>query len=233
MPVKYKGELEMYFVKGIMPGLADEKGGPNKKFVVKMQLIKFKDIEELIIRMFDEKAPANLYFHNSSLVKNISNRVELLAKAENLDEDDFLNTRLASVFLYSGFISDYDNPMEGSLRLVEEILPVYGFNRHNSVLVTRLIKNSFTDHQESLSDNILHDARYEYQGNKDYWKQTDSLFRECAEYGNYYDNATWIEIQKKQLSEHDFITNTARTLRSVPIDVQIAGLQMYDKLSDI
>ena len=40
MPVKYKGELEMYFVNGIIPELCDENGNPNSKFIVKMQMIK-------------------------------------------------------------------------------------------------------------------------------------------------------------------------------------------------
>ena len=35
MPVKYKGEIEMYFVNGIIPELCDENGGPNRKFIVK------------------------------------------------------------------------------------------------------------------------------------------------------------------------------------------------------
>ena len=50
MPVKYKGELEMYFVNGIIPELCDENGGPNRKFIVKMQMIKLQDIEEMIIK---------------------------------------------------------------------------------------------------------------------------------------------------------------------------------------
>jgi len=61
MPVKYKGELEMYFVIGIIPDLSDENGAPNRKFIVKMQMIKLQDIEEMIIKMFDDEAPPNLF----------------------------------------------------------------------------------------------------------------------------------------------------------------------------
>ena len=38
---------------------------------------------------------------------------------------------------------------------------------------------------------------------------------------------TWIEFQRKQLYDHQFITNTARLIRSVPVEDQIAGLQLY------
>jgi adenylate cyclase len=227
MPVKYKGELEMYFVNGIVPELCDESGGPNRKFVVKMQLIKLQDIEEMIIKMFDDEAPPNLYFHNSAMVKSIANQVELLARAENLPDEDFINLKMASVFLYTGYISDYEKPMEASMRLVEEILPRYGFSQENIELTKTIIINSFTDHQGSLTDNILHDAIYDYQGRVDYIKLSDRLLRERTEYGKHPDNKTWIEFQKKQLTGHQFITRTAKLLRNVRVEDQIAGLQEY------
>ena len=229
MPVKYKGELEMYFVNGIVPELCDENGGPNRKFVVKMQMIKLQDIEEMITKMFDDEAPPNLYFHNSSMLKNISNQVELLSRAENLPDEEFINLKLAAVFLLTGYISDYEKPMEASLRLVEEILPGYGFDQENVESAKKIIRNCFTDHQESLADNILHDARYDYLGRIDYMKLTDKLLRERTEYGNHPDNKIWIEFQHKQLSDHQFITKTARILRSVSAEDQIAGLQMYSE----
>src|SRR5664280_2423087 len=226
MPVKYKGELEMYFVNGIIPDLCDENGGPNRKFVIKMQMIKLQDIEEMIIKMFDDEASPNLYFHNSSMVKNICNQVELLSRAENLPDEEFINLKLASVFLLTGYISDYDKPMEASLRLVEEILPVYNFNQDNVESTKNLIRNSFTDHWESPADNILHDARYDYLGRVDYMKLTEKLLRERTEYGKHPDNKSWIETQRKQLSDHQFRTPTARLLRSVSEDDQIEGLHM-------
>lgn len=224
MPVKYKGELEMYFVNGIIPELCDENGAPSRKFIIKMQMIKLQDIEEMITKMFDDEASPNLYFHNSALVKNISNHVELLSTAEKLPEEEYINLKLASIFLFTGYISDYEKPMEASLRLVEEILPKYAFNRGNIESATKIIRNSYAGHQESLSDNILHDARYDYLGRVDYMKLTDKLLRERTEYGKHNDRKTWIEMQKKLLTDHEFITNTARLLRSVPVNDQIAGL---------
>ncbi len=226
MPVKYKGELEMYFVNGIVPGLSDEQGGPNKKFIIKMQMIKLQDIEEMVLKMFDDEAPPNLYFHNSSMVKNITNQVELLSRAEKLSDEEFINLKLASVFLLTGYISDYEKPMEASLRLVEEILPDYGFSQENVEITKTIIRNSYSDQLESLADKILHDARYDYLGRIDYMKLTDKLLRERAEYGKILNSKSWIEFRKKQLSEHDFTTSTARLLRSIPLDEQIEGLTM-------
>jgi adenylate cyclase len=226
MPVKYKGELEMYFVNGILSDLCDEKGAPNRKFIVKMQMIKLQDIEEMITKMFDDEAPPDLYYHNSALVKSISNQVELLSTAEKLSDEEFINLKLASVFMYTGYISDYEKPMEASLRLVEEIIPRYGFDHENIKVTCRIIKNSYDEHQETLSDRILHDAKYDYLGRVDYLKLTEKLLREQKEYGKHSDNKSWIEVQKKLLSDHEFLTDTARYFRSVSVEEQITGLQV-------
>jgi adenylate cyclase len=224
MPVKYKGELEMYFVKGIIPGLSDENEGPNRKFIVKMQIIKLQDIEDMVIKMFDDEAPPDLYFHNSSLVRNISTQIDLISNAEKLPDEEYVNLKLASVFLMTGFINDYENPMAESIRLVEELLPRYGFSKENSDAVTTIIRNSFTENPKTIQDFILHDARYDYLGRVDYPKLTDKLLRELAEYGKSVDRNKWIEAQKKFLLDHQFMTNTARILRSVSLEDQVAAL---------
>lgn len=225
MPVKYKGELEMYFVEGILPELSDENGSPNRTFIIKMQMIKLQDIEEMVIKLFDDEASPNLYFHNSTMVKNICNQVELISRAENLPDEDFVNLKLAAVFLLTGFISDYEKPMEASLRLVEEKLPGYGFSQENIDITKKIIKNSFSGILESMSDNILHDSRYDYLGRVDFLKLTSKLLRERTEYGKHTDNKTWIDLQRKFLSDHEFITKTAKLLRNVRVDDQLAGLQ--------
>jgi adenylate cyclase len=225
MPVKYKGELEMYFVNGIVSGLCDEKGAPNRNFIIKMQMIKLQDIEEMITKMFDDEAPPDLYFHNSSLVRSITNHVELLSTAEKLSDEEFINLKLASVFLLTGYITDYEKPMAASLRLVEEIIPRYGFNHENVESTCKIIKNSYNDHLNTLSDKILHDARYDYMGRVDYLKLTEKLLRERKEYGKHSDRKSWIENQKKLLSDHEFLTATARLLRGVSVEDQIAVLQ--------
>jgi hypothetical protein len=224
MPVKYKGEIDMYFVNDIVPELRDPDGKPNKKFMLKVQLIKLQDIEELITRMFDNEAPPNLYFHNSSLVRNISNQVELLSNAEQLPEEEFITVKLASVFLFSGYISDYDNPLGASLLTVDEILPKYGFNLSTIEGVKELIRNSYDNIRRTASDNILHDARYDYLGRVDFVKLTDKLYKEESEYGKIHEKKEWFELQKKLLIDQGFITNTAKLLRSVTLEDQLASL---------
>lgn len=227
MPVKYKGELDMYFVNGIVPELCDENGLPNRKFFIKMQIIRLQDVEELITRLYGEEASPNLYFHNTAMLKNISTQVDLLSRAENLPEEEYVILKAAAVFLYAGYAADYGRPLEESALLIEETLPRYGFSTEDIDRVKKLISNSFNEQYETLSDMILHDARYDYLGRVDYIRLTDKLYREQAEYGIITDKLSWLDIQKKLLRENEFLTKTGKLLRSVGIEDQISALYEY------
>jgi hypothetical protein len=224
MPVKYKGELDMYFVNGIIPELRDEEGKPNRKFILKMQMLKLQDVEEAIIKLFDDEAPPDLYFHNSSLVKSISSQVELLATAERIPEEDFLRLKLAALFLFTGYISNYEKPMDESLATAEETLPKYGFDKSEIDDVKKLIRNSFIDKVESVNDKILHDSRYDYLGRVDFIRLSDKLLREESENGIPHGKQEWIEIQRKLLNDHEFMTDTGVLLRSVPVEDQVSAI---------
>lgn len=229
MPVKYKGELDMYFVEGIVPGLRDEQGVPNNRFRLKLQLVKLQDVEEVVNKIFAEEAPPNLYFHNSMHAKNISSHVDLIATSENLSEEEFLELKLASIFLITGFISDYEKPAEAALIIMDEILPRFGFEERNINSARRIISNSFSEKYESPADKIIHDVRYDYLGRADFIKLTDKLRRERNEHGIVSTGPDWIEIQKKLLRDHEFMTETGKILRSVSLEEQIKALEVYNK----
>lgn len=229
MPVKYKGELDMYFVNGIVPELSDENGEPAREFISKLQMIKLQDIEELITKLFDDEAPPNLYFHSTAHVKSIINQAELLSSGEKLPAQDFIILKCAAIFLFTGYIYDYEKPAEASLLYVEKILPAYGFEQPVIEAVKERILNSYNDLHYNMTDKILHDARYDYLGRVDFLKLTEKLFRERSEYGRSVSKKTWIMMQRDLLLEHEFLTGTARLLRSVSAAEQIAGLELFDK----
>jgi adenylate cyclase len=229
MPVKYKGELDMYFVEGIKPELREIGNRPNRKFFIKMQLMKLQDIEELVFKLFDDEAPPDLYFHNSGFTKSVCTQVELLSRAEGLSDEEYVILKLASVFLLSGYVTDYDNPMSASCENATEMLPKFGFKEKDIEETKRLIINSFTGSPVSLSEMILHDSRYDYLGRVDFIKQTDRLLKEQMAYGKVNDRSKWIADQKLFLTKHDFLTNSAKVLRSIVLEEQIINLESYAK----
>jgi class 3 adenylate cyclase len=225
MPVKYKGELDMYFINGIVTELSDEKGNPNIRFRTKMQIIKLEDVEEAVNKIFTDEAPPDLYFHNAQLARSISGQVELIATAEQLPEEEYANLKLASIFLITGYLADYDNPAEAAFNFMGEILPRFGFDESYIIATRHIITNSFNENCESLADKILHDAKYDYLGRIDFIKLTDKLLRERNEHGIITDANDWVDMQKKLLKDHDFMTKTGKLLRSISLEEQLAALQ--------
>ncbi len=224
MPVKYKGELDMYFVRGIKPELKDAAGIPNSIFRFRMQLIKLQDVEDAIDKMFTDEAPPNLYFHNASLARNITSQVDLISTAEKLPDKDYLGLKLAALFLFSGYITDYDKPVQSAFILMDEILPRAGFDQVYIEAAKDHIRNSFEGRCITIGDMILHDARYDYLGRVDYAKLTERLLKERKEHGIVTNPEEWTKIQQELLKEHDFLTRTGRLLRSVSLETQIYSL---------
>jgi len=227
MPVKYKGDLDMYFVEGIRPELLDSNGEPNDIFRIRMQMIRVQDIEDTILKMFDNEAPPDLYFHNSQQVRGLCSQADLLSNAESITEAEFIYVKLAAVFLYSGYLTTYVEPWKASGELAANTMVKFGFLEEDIEKVIRLIDNSYNGVYESNSDRVLHDARFDYTGRIDYVKLSERLLKEQSEYGHSKTKDEWIAIQKQMLKEHDFLTNSARMLRSISIDDQIQALNQF------
>jgi hypothetical protein len=189
-----------------------------------MQIIKLEDVEEAVNKIFIDEAPPDLYFHNAQLARSITAQVELIATAEQMPEEEYINLKLASVFLITGYLADYDNPAEAAFSFMGEILPRFGFDESYIISTKHIITNSFNEKYESSADRILHDARYDYLGRIDYIKLTDKLMRERNEHGIITTSNAWIDNQKKLLRDHDFLTKTGKLLRSVTVEEQIAAL---------
>jgi hypothetical protein len=73
----------------------------------------------------------------------------LLSTSENLPEEDFISLKLAAMFLFTGYIIDYEEPSEASIRYAEEILPKYGFSPADIHAASNLIRNSYQERIES------------------------------------------------------------------------------------
>lgn len=109
MPVKYKGEIDMYFVKGIRPELAEDmRQIPNKKFFIMLQLVRLQDLEEEVFYKLEKELPGDLYFHNSTRVRDVYNLVDLFGRAEELNDEENLLLRTATILHDVGYIWQYD-----------------------------------------------------------------------------------------------------------------------------
>ncbi len=235
MPVKYKGDLDMYFVTGIRPDLREPDGSPNRKFFTKIEMIRILDVEEHVFTKYSEIASPDLFFHNVEYVRSVCLQADLLARAEKLEDQDYIHLRLASVFIFFGYAFDYNEPDAAARKRAGEVLSVYGFGPQTLDAVTNLISSAYTPEQESAAGRVLHDAVYDFTGRIDFVTMVDRLYREEMAYGKIADPKIWFRNMAAKIEENQFLTETARKLRSVSHQEQIIALQSFagDRLNNI
>lgn len=227
MPVKYKGELDMYFVLGLQPEVTDDGVAPNRMFMMKLQTMKLSDVEEYVVKLFDDEAPPNFYFHNSSHIKSVSTQADILAGAVQLDEGEYIAMKLAVLFVFTGLIDDYGNPAEMSLNRADDILPRLGFDTNTVKAAREMIDSFYSDRFDSMAMMIIHDAVYDYLGRVDFIRLTEKLMKEIKETVNISDLVKWRKEQREFLSKHEFLTEAGRSLRSVPAETQKRNLDAF------
>jgi class 3 adenylate cyclase len=227
MPVKYKGDLDMYFVTGIRPELRGEDGSPNGRFLTKIEMIRVLDVEEHVFGKYSEIASPDLFFHSVDYIRSVALQADLLARAEKLTDREYVHLRLASVFIYFGYAFDHNDPETATLKRAGEILLVYGFGGQTLKAVTDLIVSAASPEQESAAGRVLHDAVYDYTGRLDFVAMIDRLYREEMAYGKIEDEKAWFRKLASQIENNGFLTESAQKLRSVAADEQLNALRVF------
>jgi len=223
MPVKYKGEIDMYFVKGIQPDLAaDSPYMPNEKFFLKLQLLRLQDLEEYVFGLLQQKLPQNIYFHTAKWQEEIYHLVELYSRAEEISLEETLLVHTAALLMDVGYIWSYDEHENESIRFAREILPQYRYNEQQIQVVVNLIEATRGMRKpENKLEEILLDAEMSYLGRADFETLNELYFREMYEHQKVTSWDEWAKMQMVILSNHRFYTHVANVLRDVSPEKQI------------
>lgn len=230
MPVKYKGDLDMYFVKGIRPELRDKgRTEPNSVFINRLLTIGVQDLEDHYFTWYTENVPADFVFHTTKFVRNISTQTELIARAEKLDEEKILGLRLAAVFVKSGLLVDYINPLEHSVNKLRELAPEFGFGATYIEHAESIIRSAWSMDTGSKEVQVLLDAINDYRGHVDYPFVVEQLFKEESAIKGIKDKGKWFASELERITKHEFYTATARLLRSYTGKQQAENLEMHIK----
>ncbi len=223
LPVKYKGNIAMYFVKGLRPELSINLAGiPNRKFFLKLQLLRLTDLEEYTYDRLDVELSSTIYFHNANYARQTYSYAGLLCKAEDLDLEETLMIRTACLLLPLGYIISHENPEKEAAAIARDILPEYLYSEKQANLISNLILSTKRPPApRNLLEEIMADTSMEYLGRVDYIKLYKLLFLEYNEFHERLEIRDWKDIQINVLKEHEYFTAGAKRLREVSGEEQI------------
>jgi len=228
LPVKYKGDLEMFEVIGIRPEFSVKGEGilPNDLFDTKFKLIQFTDLQELILDKLEKELPSYLYYHNVKHTVDVVTEVELIGWAEGLEDADILILKTAGLFHDAGHTIGYDDHEYYGTQIVKEMLPKYGYTEKEIERVCEVIMATKMPPQpKDLLQKIICDADLDYLGRSDMIPVSNTLYKELKEQNKIGTLNDWNKLQVKFISGHQYFTKTAQTLREVNKQKQIERIR--------
>ena len=228
MPIKYKGETDMYFVKSIRPELSINGDGliPNDIFNIRLQHLRFGDLEEFILDRLRTELPSELYYHNVNHTIDVVTRVEILGRAEKLTDEELLLVKTAALLHDTGFLFQCENHEENSKLIAREVLPKYKYSESQIECISNLIEVTKKGIEpDSLIQMVLIDADLDYLGRSDYMILASNLYREKSALKEEYSQNEWEKLQYEFILNHRYYTNSARRLRQVNKNVQMEKLR--------
>ncbi len=218
MPIKYKGETDMYFVNHIVPKLSIDGEGtkPNKEFYTKLQWIRYEDLEEHILNQLKNELSSTLKYHNVKHTIDVCTLVEIIGRAEGLNQKDLLLVKTAALFHDTGFMISPTDHENHSVRFAQQILPKYQYTSTEIEEICNLILITKKDsHPIKLIEKVLKDADLDYLGRADFIPLTEKLWEEEHSLNKTKNRKEWFQRQKNLLKEHNYNTITAQQLRQV------------------
>ena len=228
MPVKYKGDLEMFVVNGIRPEFSMKGKGhmPNALFDTKFKLIQFTDIQEIILDKLESELPNFLYYHNVKHTVDVVTEVELIGWAEGLDDDGILLLKTAALFHDAGHTIAYDDHEYHGTQMVKEFLPQYGYTEDQIGKICEIIMATrLPPVPEDIFQEIICDADLDYLGRSDMIPVSNTLYKELKEQDKIGTLNAWNKLQIKFISGHSYFTKTAQSLREVNKQKQIERIR--------
>ena len=229
MPVKYKGEIDMYLIEGFRPHLSEGGLGikPNQAFQTRLGIVRFDDIEEFVLNMLEEKLPKNLYYHNLKHTIDVTTQVEIIGRHEGISDEEMLLLKTAALFHDTGFTRTYKDHEEAGVEIAREYLPKYDYTPEQIDFICNLImKTKLPPKPVTLLEQIICDADLDYLGRADFIPVSGNLYRELRERGAIEDDIDkWNLMQIKFIEGHQYFTNSAKQMRDVNKNNQLEAIR--------
>ena len=228
LPVKYKGDLQMFKVKGLKAELSADGLGmtANDAFRVKFGLIQFTDIQEIILDKLEKELPDYLYYHNIKHTIDVVTEVELIGWGEGCTDEEILLLKTAALFHDAGHTVAYENHEFHGTQLAREMLPAYNYTPEQIERICEIIMaTKLPPRPANLLESIICDSDLDYLGRSDFIPVSNTLYEELKAQNKIGSLNDWNKLQVKFISGHQYFTKTARRLREVNKQQQIERIQ--------
>ena len=169
----------------------------------------------ILQRLTSELSP-ELFYHSLEHTLNVHEATRRLNETENVDEYSKTILETAALYHDAGMLIQYSDHEAHSVAIIQKILPQFEYTKAEIDQISGLIMvTTMPQRPNNLYEQIICDADLDYLGLNDFFIKSFKLRLEWQVNG--IRNTTlreWVDIQIKFLSEHQYFTRSAITLRN-------------------
>ena len=217
MPVKYKGEIDMYFVKGLKPEYSDcgSKCKPNKALITRIQCMKVDDV----LSTFETQLKESV---NEAYVRRLEIlmiQCEMLSYAEGLTLTETMFAKLTLLYFFS------QNECPKTLRLntnslIKRLNKAHFDNTEIDELLKLINRPSIMKTPEGKVEEVIYDSFYMTYCRKDLIRVLSDMQVCAINSGRHFKKKDWVQTQQHTIKSIELKTQSARELVEVPLAVQ-------------
>jgi uncharacterized protein len=156
-----------------------------------------------------------LTYHCVAHTLDVVEQAERIARAEGItDPESLALLQTAAYYHDAGFLIVYDDHEAVACRLVQDMLPDFGYSTPQIEQICAIIMaTKIPQTPTSKLGEIICDADLDYLGRDDYKAISETLLTEWLTFDRLPDPTRWFPIQVSFMGNHRYFTQTNQQLR--------------------
>jgi uncharacterized protein len=187
----------------------------------------FRQARLYALRRLERDLDPCLFYHSIAHTRDeVVPAAERLAIAQGVGGGELLLLLTAAFYHDLGFAHHGNGHEIASVRVVNQVLPGFGYTREQLRLISGMILATDPSRGPSTHlEAILADADLDILGSDRYLSRSYDLRRELEEQGQVMSDEEWYRHQIQFLQEHHYWTQSARVLRGDGVKRNIQTLR--------
>jgi len=177
--------------------------------------VDFDHMRTYITNYLKSNLPEEVIYHDLFHTLNVEKAAIRFGKLEGLNEEEMMLLRTATLYHDSGFIFNFSNNELHSVRLMEQQLPLFGYDKDQiDQIRSMILVTSNNVEPVTLLEQLMCDSDHDYIGRADYYVVSEKLRAEIEANEQPMTELEWIDFQLDYLeNEHKYYSVSAINIR--------------------
>ncbi len=186
----------------------------------------YNRLKEKVLNLLEEQLPEELHYHGTHHTLDVLDVCNEYIRRHDIPEQEAILLRTGVLFHDFGFTQSFEDHEQNGARLVQSILPDYGFDEGDIEVVKGLIMaTKIPQSPKTELERIICDADLDYLGRGDYYPISETLYEELKSLGKIENREQWVDLQIRFLEAHEYHTDYAIENRQPEKEKRLAELK--------